>query len=244
MLLDEIALSERPALSEERAEFRRLYLAGRFPEARRLAEACYAAGGERVAWVNNLILVAIAQGNLREAYSLYVTNADRLDSCDDLYAAGNFNLSGGLASKRLGELHKSEVFFDRAAIAYTAAADCFERAGAQAGFGYAENALANLKIVAGEAADAFEHIDRAQLLFNDAFEVARAAQCEDTRALAFEALDLFVEAFECSARAVVTLERCGPAEAAALGQARETLARVYRKMTGRGLEAEVDEVSR
>lgn len=234
MALDESTISGQQVLSAKREEFRLLYRAGKYAEARRLAEKSYAEGYERVAWVHNLASVAAEQGSLREAYSLYVTHAELLDGCDDLYSAGNFNLSFGIVCKRLGELHGSEDYLDRAAIAYTAASECFERAGAQIGVGYAENALANLQIVTNRAADAFEHIDRAQILFNDAFELARAAEVEDTRALAHEALGHFVDAFECSSRAVVTLERCGASELAALGQARATLERVYRKMKGDG----------
>lgn len=230
MLLTELAATARPKLSEEREEFRRLYQAERFTEARRLAEKGYEAGRERVAWVHNLASVAMEQGNLREAYSLYLTHAPLASEPTDFYSAANFNLSFGLVCKRLYVLHGTEDYFDRASIAYTAAAEMFVEARERACTAYAENCYANLLIVADRASDAFKHVDAAQLLFNDVGEFARAADCEDTRALAHEALGNYVDAFECASRAVVTLRRCGAAEAKSIWQAEETCDRVYEKM--------------
>lgn len=216
----------------EHAEFRRLYYAGELAEARRLAEEGYEEGRERVLWVNSLALVAAEQGNLREAYSLYLTHAELLTDCPNLYAVANFHLNYGFVGKRLFELHRLEEYFDRASIAFTAAAYYFTEAESDSCVAYAENCFANLLIVAGRAAEAFEHIDVAALLFNNAGERARVADCEDTRSLAYEALGQYVDAFECSSRAVVSLERMGKAEAKSLKQARETHARVFAKMAG------------
>lgn len=226
-MLREIAATARPALSAEREEFRRLYLAGRLGEARALAERCFDAGVERIAWVHNLASVVMEEGNLRAAFYLYLTHADLLDDCTDPYSVGNFFLSYGIAGKKLGVQLNSPEYFGRSEGAFKVASKYFDQAGVPGCKAYAENGLANLFIVSGQAADAFEHIDSAQRLFEGVGEVANAAACEDTRALAYEALGRFVDAFECAARAVATLERCGPAEAKSLAQARSTLERVY-----------------
>lgn len=232
MLLTDIATNARPALDGDREEFRRLFNAGIFGEARRLAERVLEEDGARVVWVQNLASVAAQQGNLREAYSLLLTHRHLLADCPDHYAVANFHLSLGIVGKKLGQLHGSDYYFNKSATSFAGASVHFELAGQQVCVGYSENGWANLLIAWGRPEESFEHIDKAELLFNDAGEFARAAQCEDTRALAYEALERFVDAFECASRAVVTLKRCGPCEAEALRQAEVSLERVYARMKG------------
>ena len=220
------------ALSPERQEFRDLYLSGRFAEARRLAERMSDVGTDRAAWVHNLASVASEQGNIREAYSLYLTHSHLLADCPDTEAAAKFNLSFGSVSRRLWLLHGVREFAIRAEKAYRDAARLYEDAGLPGKVAYALNNLGNLYVSAGEPHKAYEYLDTAQILFNDAGEYARCADVEDTRALAFEAEGKIGEAFECSSRAVSALARFGEAERKSFDAACETHARIFGKLKG------------
>jgi tetratricopeptide (TPR) repeat protein len=222
------------ALSPERLEFRRLFLAGRMAEARRLAERLCEVGLERVAWVNNLGNVAREQSSLREAYSLYLTNSHLLDSCPDLYDAANYSLTFGMVSQELGLWHGVREYLDRSLHCYREAARLYELAGAPSCVAYAESNTGWLYATCTETPErAHAHLDAAQLLFNDSGETARVADVWDTKALAYEAEGKVEEAFECSHRAVVMLARFGDAERKSFETACETHERLFSLVRGK-----------
>lgn len=198
-------------LSRGREEFRRLYRAGRLAEARALAERELLKGRELLAWVHNLASVAMEQGSLREAYSLYVSHARLLDAPGDHgdYEVANFHLSYGITCKRLGAAHGDAELLDRALVQYAGAAAHFELAGEPAYAGYAENCAAAVHVALGRPDLAYPCIDRAQLLFNDLGDAARVGQAEHTRATALRAEGRHDEALEACARSARWLEGRG-----------------------------------
>lgn len=220
------------AESVAREEYNRLYRAGRLGECRRLSERMLETGADRVVWTYKLASVPYEQGNHREAYSILLTNAHLLAGCSDAYAAGNYNNTFGMVSQALGELHGMREYLDRALYCYREASRLYELAGLPLKSAYAENNTGWLLIAMGLPERAHKHLNKAQLLFNDAGEAARVADVEDTRALAFEAEGNLKEAFECSSRAVSSLLVFGEAEAKSLKQACETHRRIFEKLRG------------
>lgn len=222
-------------VSEARALFARLYREARHAEARGLASAelARAALPEGLGWWSNLAMVERAAGELDRALSLHKSAAPFLAKCLDPLDRAKFHNGFALTYKLLYERDGGAEKLDRAREEYEGARFYYERAGHKKFTAIVENNIGSLLAKMGRPAEARAYLDRAQLLFNDLGERARAAEVEDTRALCYEAEGNLDEALECSRRAERTLRGFGESERGAWLQARATHNRIWAKVEER-----------
>lgn len=214
---------ERTAQNTTRKEFKRLFYANQLPEARRLAETMITTGVDRVAWVHNLGYVCLEQGNLREAYSLYLSNAHLLDKCTDFEAVAKFCNTFAMVSQGLGDLHGLREFYDRALYYYRQSVKYYELASLNPS--YALNNIGWLLISMGFPERAFEYLDRTEFA-----EPGRQADVLVIRALAYESQNDLANALECLSDAINLLDDIKDVEAKSYDEARKVLRRVGEKL--------------
>ncbi|HKU72917.1 MAG TPA: response regulator [Pyrinomonadaceae bacterium] len=141
-----------------------------------------------------------------DALKIHIQAAPLFEQVENHCLQGSFHNSFAIVLRRLGAGEKSQEYFDRALIEYTAAAYHFEKAGHLRYQACVENNLAFLFFEARRYADAHEHLDRADMLFARLKDDVHRAQVDETRARVLLAEDKVVEAEKAARRAVRTLE--------------------------------------
>jgi tetratricopeptide (TPR) repeat protein len=221
-------------VSPEILEFRRLYDAGALSEARFYAYDRLRFGAPpRFAWIVGLGLVACREGNLEEALSIFLSGASDYHDSADYELRSKYAINYAMALKGMGLKLGDLTYLDAALIVYEEGRHAAQRVGADEHVARCENNIASTLIALERPGAAHPYLQSAQILFNSLGMAARAAEVEDTRALAYEAEGNLDEALECARRAEKTLRGFGESERGAWLQAVETHDRIWSKVRER-----------
>jgi transcriptional regulator with PAS, ATPase and Fis domain/Tfp pilus assembly protein PilF len=157
----------------------------------------------------NYAIIEIASNRFNDALHLLTQAAPLFEEGTSHPAKGRFHMNYAAVLKKLGVAEHREDYMDRALVECTAASYHLEQAGHIPYRAAVENNLGSLLFITGRFTEAYEHLDRAHLLFASLKDSAHMAQVDDTRARLFLAQRRNTEAEKISRAAVRTLEKGG-----------------------------------
>ncbi len=207
------ALEETEKLAEARIDLAICYWReGAFDEARvalretldRLADNN---GEQKARALLNSAIVEISLNQFNDAFQILKEATPLFESSQNHAAKGRFHIQLALVLKKLGASEHREDYTDRALVEYTAASYHLEQTGNTRYRAIVENNLGYLFLVTGRFAEAYEHLDRAHLLFASLKDSVHTAQVDDTRARVLLAQNRNSEAEKISRTAAHTLEK-------------------------------------
>jgi DNA-binding NtrC family response regulator/Flp pilus assembly protein TadD len=157
----------------------------------------------------NCAIIEISSNRFNDALRLLTQAAPLFEVSTSHPAKGRFHMNYAAVLKKLGVAEHREDYMDRALVECTAASYHLEQAGHIPYRAAVENNLGSLLFITGRFTEAYEHLDRAHLLFASLKDGAHMAQVDDTRARVFLAQRRNTEAEKISRAAVRTLEKGG-----------------------------------
>jgi transcriptional regulator with PAS, ATPase and Fis domain len=163
--------------------------------------------GQRARALLNGALVDIFSNRFSDALHTLTEAAPLFDESQSHAARGRFYNHLALVLKKLGAAERREDYTDRALVEYAAASYHFEQAGNTRYRAAVENNLGYLFFITGKLTEAYEHLDRAHLLFASLKDAVHTAQVDDTRARVLLAQKRNSEAEKISRSAVRKLEK-------------------------------------
>jgi DNA-binding NtrC family response regulator/Flp pilus assembly protein TadD len=152
-------------------------------------------------------IVEISMSRFNDALHILTKAAPLFEKSQNHVGKGKFYYQFALALKKLGESERREDYTDRALIEYAAASYHFEEAGLTRYRAAVENNLGFLFFIKGRFPEAYEHLDRARLLFTSLKDNVHTAQVDDTRARVLIAQGRNSDAEKVIRSAVRTLEQ-------------------------------------
>ncbi|HEV7373764.1 MAG TPA: sigma 54-interacting transcriptional regulator [Pyrinomonadaceae bacterium] len=155
----------------------------------------------------NSAIIDIVSRRLNDALYTLTAAAPLFEKNQNDAAKGRFHVHLALVLRNLGTSEHREDYTDRALVEYAAASYHFEQAGHTRYRAAVENNLGYLFFVTGKLKEAYEHLDRAHLLFASLKDSVHAAQVDDTRARVLLAQKRNSEAEKVARSAVRTLEK-------------------------------------
>jgi transcriptional regulator with PAS, ATPase and Fis domain len=157
----------------------------------------------------NYAIIEIASNRFNDALHLLTQAAPLFEKSASHPAKGRFHMNYAAVLKKLGVAERREDYMDRALVECTAASYHLEQAGHIPYRAAVENNLGSLLFITGKFTEAYEHLDRAHLLFASLKDSTHMAQVDDTRARVFLAQKRNAEAEKISRAAVRTLDKGG-----------------------------------
>lgn len=155
----------------------------------------------------NSAIVEISATRFNDALRLLAEAAPLFDAADSHPAKGRFHNVYAAVLRKLAASERRKDYIDRALVEYAAAGYHFEQAGHTPYRAAVENNIAFLLFTVGRFNEAYEHLDRAHLLFASLKDSVHAGQVEDTRARVLLAQNRNPEAEKVARAAVRTLEK-------------------------------------
>lgn len=207
------ALQEPEKVAEARIDLAICYWReGAFDEARvalrealnRLADKN---GEQKARALLNSAIVEISLNRFNDAFQILKEATPLFENSQNHAAKGRFHIQLALVLKKLGASEHREDYTDRALVEYTAASYHLEQTGNTRYRAIVENNLGYLFLVTRRFTEAYEHLDRAHLLFASLKDSVHTAQVDDTRARVLLAQRRNSEAEKISRAAVRTLEK-------------------------------------
>lgn len=158
-----------------------------------------------VALLQSAVLEQLA-GRLNDALNLLRPAASLIAASNNRILKGRFHNEFANVHRDLGEIESRTDYVDRALIEYAAASVHFQEAGHDRDQACVENNLAMLLFKLGRLEEAYQHLDRADILFTTLGAVVHQAQVAETRAQFMLAEGAVVQAERSARRAVQLLE--------------------------------------
>jgi transcriptional regulator with PAS, ATPase and Fis domain len=155
----------------------------------------------------NSAIVEICTNRFNDALHILTEATPLFEESQSHATKGRFHIELALVLKKLGAAEQREDYTDRALVEYTAASYHLEQAGNTRYRAVVENNLGYLLFVTGKLKEAYEHLDRAHLLFASLKDSVHTAQVDDTRARVLLAQKRNSEAEKVARSAVRTLEK-------------------------------------
>lgn len=155
----------------------------------------------------NSAIIEISATRFNDALRLLAEAAPLFDASASHPAKGRFHNVYAVVLKKLAAAEGRKDYIDRALVEYTAASYHFEQAGHTPYRAAAENNIGFLLFTAGRYNEAYEHLDRAHLLFASLKDSVHTGQVDDTRARVLLGQNRNVEAEKVARTAVRTLEK-------------------------------------
>jgi transcriptional regulator with PAS, ATPase and Fis domain len=155
----------------------------------------------------NIALVDIFSKRLNDALHILTEAAPFFRENQNHAAKGRFHGQLALVLRNLGTSEQRDDYIDHALVEYAAASYHFEQAGQTRFRAGVENNLGYLFFVKGKLTEAYEHLDRAHILFASLKDSVHTAQVDDTRARVLLTQKRNSEAEKISRSAVHTLEK-------------------------------------
>ncbi|MBA3715875.1 MAG: sigma 54-interacting transcriptional regulator [Pyrinomonadaceae bacterium] len=173
---------------------------------------------------------------LHDALRILMESATLFEACSNHSIRGRYHNELATTLKNLGLSEKRADLIDQALIEYAAASFHFEQASHVRYCARVENNLGFLSSTVGKFAEAHEHLNRSQRLFDSLKDSGSVAQVDDTRSRTLLTQGRNVEAEKVIKNAVRTLETGG--QQALLAEALTThgtaLARLHQHAQARG----------
>jgi DNA-binding NtrC family response regulator/Flp pilus assembly protein TadD len=154
----------------------------------------------------NSAVIEIAATRFNDALRLLAEAAPLFDASESHPAKGRFHNVYAVVLKKLAAAEGRKDYIDRALVEYTAASYHFEQAGHTPYRAGVENNIGFLLFTAGRYSEAYEHLDRAHLLFAS-LKDNHTGQVDDTRARVLLGQNRNAEAEKVARTAVRTLEK-------------------------------------
>ncbi len=155
----------------------------------------------------NSALIDISSSRFNDALNTLTKAAPLFEGSRNHAAKGKFHNHFALVLKKLGIAEHREDYIDQALVEYTASSYHLEQAGHTRYRARVENNLGSLLYITGKFKEAYDHLDRARLLFVSLKDNGSVAQVNDTRARVLLAQQRNSEAEKVSRLAVHTLDR-------------------------------------
>jgi DNA-binding NtrC family response regulator len=164
-------------------------------------------GEQRPRALLNSAIIEIAATRFNDALRLLAEAAPLFDASESHTAKGRFHSTYATALKKLAAAEGRKDYIDRALVEYTAASYHFEQTGHTTYRAVVENNIGSLLFTAGRFNEAYEHLDRAHLLFASLKDNVHTGQVDDTRARVLLGQKRNAEAEKVARSAVRTLEK-------------------------------------
>ncbi|HWT02964.1 MAG TPA: sigma 54-interacting transcriptional regulator [Pyrinomonadaceae bacterium] len=155
----------------------------------------------------NSAIIEISATRFNDALRLLAEAAPLFDASASHPAKGRFHNVYAAVLKKLAAAEGRKDYIDRALVEYTAASYHFEQAGHTPYRAAVENNIGFLLFIAGRFNEAYEHLDRAHLLFASLKDSVHTGQVDDTRARVLLGQKRNTEAEKVARSAVRTLEK-------------------------------------
>jgi transcriptional regulator with PAS, ATPase and Fis domain len=155
----------------------------------------------------NRAIIEISSNRFNDALRLLTEAAPLFEESRSHSAKGRFHVNYAAVLKKLGTVEHREDYIDHALVEYAAASYHFEQAGHLPYRAAVENNIGFLLFITGRFTEAYEHLDRAHLLFASLKDNVHTAQVEDARARVLLAQKRNSEAEKVARSAVRTLEK-------------------------------------
>ncbi|HJU54516.1 MAG TPA: sigma 54-interacting transcriptional regulator [Pyrinomonadaceae bacterium] len=155
----------------------------------------------------NSAIIEISATRFNDALRILAEAAPLFDATESHPAKGRFHNVYAVVLKKLAAAEGRKDYIDRALVEYTAASYHFEQAGHTPYRAAAENNIGFLLFTAGRFNEAYEHLDRAHLLFASLKDSVHTGQVDDTRARVLLGQNRNAEAEKVARAAVRTLEK-------------------------------------
>ncbi|HYG81265.1 MAG TPA: sigma 54-interacting transcriptional regulator [Pyrinomonadaceae bacterium] len=155
----------------------------------------------------NSAIIEISATRFNDALRLLAEAAPLFDASESHPAKGRFHNVYAAVLKKLAAAEGRRDYIDRALVEYTAASYHFEQAGHTPYRAAVENNIGFLLFIAGRFNEAYEHLDRAHLLFASLKDSVHTGQVDDTRARVLLGQKRNAEAEKVARAAVRTLEK-------------------------------------
>ncbi len=164
-------------------------------------------GEQRPRALLNSAIIEISATRFNDALRILAEAAPLFDATESHPAKGRFHNVYAVVLKKLAAAEGRKDYIDRALVEYTAASYHFEQAGHTPYRAAAENNIGFLLFTAGRFNEAYEHLDRAHLLFASLKDSVHTGQVDDTRARVLLGQNRNAEAEKIARAAVRTLEK-------------------------------------
>ncbi|HKQ51597.1 MAG TPA: sigma 54-interacting transcriptional regulator [Pyrinomonadaceae bacterium] len=155
----------------------------------------------------NSAVIEIAATRFNDALRLLAEAAPLFDATNSHPSKGRFHSAYATVLKKLATAEGRKDYIDRALLEYSAASYHFEQAGRTFHKAATENNIGFLLFTAGRFNEAYEHLDRAHLLFASLKDSVHMGQVDDTRARILLAQKRNTEAEKVARSGVRTLEK-------------------------------------
>jgi DNA-binding NtrC family response regulator/Tfp pilus assembly protein PilF len=155
----------------------------------------------------NCAIIEISSNRFNDALHFLTQAAPLFEESTSHAAKGRFHMNYAAVLKKLGVAEHRGDYLDRALVECTAASYHLEKAAHTRYRARVENNLGSLLLVAGKFTEAYDHLNRARLLFTSLKDGSSVAQVDDTRARVLLAQKRNSDAEKISRSAVRTLEK-------------------------------------
>ena len=185
---------------------------GAFDEARVtlrgvLSQLIDKSGEQKARALLNCAIIEISSNRFNDALRLLTEAAPLFEESKSHPAKGRFYMNYAAVLKKLGVAEQREDYLDRALVESAAASYHLEQAGHLPYRAAVENNIGFLLFITGKFIEAYEHLDRAHLLFSSLKDSVHTAQVDDTRARVLLAQKRNAEAEKVVRSAVRTLNK-------------------------------------